>query len=294
MADIYSVLADITGGLNETLKECGFTPVIPEGTEKGELPAVTVSGRITVEYKGENKALKIEHFNNKITLLGAAKEGEILSSDYSQLTLSLLDAETADAKDVKYIVNEFSETLVEHFGTKSQKPTKSKLPTPVSKAAAKSGSVSYDPNTLANRFTSIYTELRDEYKANCEKYGQFLPEEFFINHGTPAVLETIKENNPQRMKRLFNLLNEIYEDGTNETQSLIVVTILGAMNNDQEMLAACVDYMSDDMMSPVINVNKYLASAGGKGARMRLENPPKYKPAKAKKKGMMSMLGNGN
>ena len=96
------------------------------------------------------------------------------------------------------------------------------------------------------------------------------------------------------MKRLFNLLNEIYEDGTNETQSLIAVTILGAMNNDQEMLAACVDYMSDDMMSPVINVNKYLASAGGKGARMRLENPPKYKPAKAKKKGIMSMLGNGN
>lgn len=294
MADIYAVLADIGNGLNETLKECGFTPVIPEGVEKGEFPAVTDSGRITVEYKGENKALKMEHFNNKITLLGVAKEGEILSSDFSQLSLSLLDAETADAKDVKYIVNEFSETLVEHFGTHAKKPVKSKLPTPVSKAAAKSGSVSYDPNTLANRFTAIYTELRDEYKANCEKYGEFLPEDFFMNHGTPAVLETIKENNPQKMKRLFNLLNEIYEDGTNETQSLIAVTILGAMNNDQEMLAACVDYMSDDMMSPVININKYLASAGGKGARMRLENPPKYKPAKAKKKGMMSMLGNGN
>lgn len=294
MADIYSVLADINSGLNEKLKECGFTPVIPEGTEKGELPAVTDSGRITVEYKGENKALKIEHFNNKITLLGASKEGEILSSDFSQLSLSLLDAETADAKDVKYIVNEFSDTLVDHFGSQAKKTVKSKLPTPVSKAAAKSGAVSYDPNTLANRFTAIYTELRDEYKASCEKYGQFLPEEFFINYGTPAVLATIKENNPQKMKRLFTLLNEIYEDGTNETQSLIAVTILGAMNNDQEMLAACVDYMCDDMTSPVINVNKYLASSSGKGAKMRLENPPKYKPSKAKKKGMMSMLGNGN
>ena len=118
---------------------------------------------------------------------------EILSSDFSQLSLSLLDAETADAKDVKYIVNEFSETLVENFGTKSAKPVKSKLPTPVSKAAAKSGSVSYDPNTLANRFTAIYPELRDEYKANCEKYGQFLSEDFFINHGNAAVIETIKE-----------------------------------------------------------------------------------------------------
>ena len=191
MADIYSVLTDITNGLNATLAECGFTPVIPAGVEKGELPAVTDSGRIVIEYKGENKALKLEHFNNKISLLGASKEGEILSSDYSQISLSLLDAETADSKDVKYIVNEFSETLVEHFGTKTQKPTKQKLPTPVSKAAAKSGAVSYDPNTLANRFTAIYPELREEYKANCEKYGQFLPEDFFINHGTPVVLATI-------------------------------------------------------------------------------------------------------
>jgi len=293
MADIYSVLADIANGLNETITNCGFTVVIPEGVEKGALPAVTDSGRIVIEYKGENKALKIEHFNNKISLLGASKEGEILSSDFSQISISLLDAETADSKDVKYIVNEFGETLVEHFGTKTQKPTKQKLPPPVSKAAAKSGAVSYDPNTLANRFTTIYPELREEYKANCEKYGQFLPEDFFMNHGTAVVLATIRENNPVKMRKLFNLLNEMYEDGTNETQSVIAVTILGAMNNDQEMLANCVDYMCDDMTGPVINVNKFLASKGGKSAKMRLENPPKYKPEKAKKKkGMMSMLGN--
>ena len=292
MADIYSILSDINNGLSTVLGECGFTAVIPEGVEKGELPAVTDSGRITIQYKGENKALKIEHFNNKLSLLGANKEGEILSSDYSQISLSLLDSETADAKDVKYIVNEFSETLVEVFGTKTQKPVKSKLPQPVSKAAAKSGAVSYDPNTLANRFTAIYPELREEYKANCEKYGQFLSEEFFIKYGTPVVLETIRENNPVKMRKLFNLLNDIYEDGTNETQSLICVTILGAMDNDQEMLANCLDYMCEDMTSPVINVNKYLASKSGKSAKMRLENPPKYKPGKAKKKGMMSMLGN--
>ena len=290
MADIYAVLAEINNGLNETLKECGFAVVIPDGVEKDALPAVTDSGRITIEYKGENKALKLEHFNNKLSLMGASKEGEILSSDYSQISLSLLDSETADGKDVKYIVNEFSETLVETFGEKAKKPIKSKLPTPVSKAAAKSGSVSYDPNTLANRFTAIYPELREEYKANCEKYGQFLPEDFFVNHGTAVVLETIKENNPQKMKKLFNLLNDIYEDGTNETQSIIAVTILGAINNDQEMLANCVDYMSEDMMSPVININKYLASSGAKGARMRLENPPEYKPKKSKKK-IMSRLG---
>jgi hypothetical protein len=293
MADIYVALAEITNGLSDTMKECGFTVVVPEGAEKGELPAVTDSGRIIIRYKGENKALKIEHFNEKLTLYGASKEGDILDSDYSRLSASLLDEENCDAKGVRYVVSEFSETIVETFGTKAVKPLKTKLPPPVSKAQAKSGAVSYDPNTLGNRFTAVYPELRDEYKANCEKYGQFLPEEFFTKYGTPAVLETIKENNPQKMKKLFNLLNDIYEDGTNETQSLIVVTILGQMNNDQEMLAACVDYMSDDMMSPVINVNKLLGSGSGKSIKMRLANPPKYKPSKDKKnkKGVMNRLG---
>ena len=104
------------------------------------------------------------------------------------------------------------------------------------------------------------------------------------------MLDVIRENNPVKMKKLFNLLNDIYEDGTNETQSIIAVTILGSMNNDQQLLANCIDYMCEDMMSPVIQVNKYLESS--KSAKMRLENPPKYKPKKAKKKsGVMSNLG---
>ena len=292
MADIYAVLGDIFKGLSAAAEECGFTPVIPEGVEKGELPAVNDSGRIIIEYKGENKAIKLEHFNDKLALMGAKKEGEILSSDFSQLTLSLLKAEEANDKDVRYIVSEFGETMVEFFGEKSKKEVKSKLPQPVSKAAAKSGAVSYDPNTLANRFTAVYPELRDEYKANCDKYGQFLPEDFFVNHGNAVVHATIKENNPVKMKKLFNLLNDIYENGSNDVQDVIAVTILGAMDNDQQLLANCVDYMSEDMTSPVININKHLASKSGRGDKMRLENPPKYKPAKAKKSnGIMSRLG---
>lgn len=292
MADIYPVLNDIYKNMSETVADCGFAPVIPAETEKGSMPAVENSGRITIEYKGENKAIKVEYFNNKITLFGAKKEGEILPSDYVSLSVALLEAETANDKDARYVANEFSETLVEHYGTKAQKPVKNKLPQPVSKAAAKSGMVTYDANTLANRFTAIYPELREEYKANCEKYGVFLPEDFFVKHGNAVVHETIRENNPTKMKKLFNLLNDIYEDGNNDVQSIIAVTILGSMENNQEMLAACVDYMSDDMTSVVINVNKFLASKNGKGAKMKLENPPKYKPKKKKKKsGILSSLG---
>ncbi|MBR0113152.1 MAG: hypothetical protein IJM02_05355 [Clostridia bacterium] len=285
MADIYNLLQDIYEGMKPTLEKCGFSPLLPDGLGKDEVPLSIDSGRYFLTFAGNGKAVRIEHFNNKIAIYGALKEGEILDSDYSKLTETLFDPAEANEKDVRYVVNDFSDTVIETFGIKGAKaPVKSKLPTPVSKAAVQSGSSSYDPNTLASRFTTIFPELRAEYKANIDKYGQFLPEDFFLNHGNKVVLDTIKQNNPTAMKRMFKLFNEIYDDGTNETQSLICVTILGAMNNDQEMLANCVDYMSPELTGPVINVNKYLGSRDGKGARMKLDNPPPYKPKKKKKK----------
>lgn len=292
MADICNVLSQIVSGMSTALSTCGFTVVVPEEVEKGSLPAVTKGGTITIEFTGEGKALRMEHFDNRLSLLAASKDGVITDSDFSQLTLSLLDAETADDKDVRYIVNEFSDTITSKFAPGVAKTAKSKLPTPVSKAAAKSGAAAYDANTLANRLTTIYTELRGEYKANCERYGEFLAEDFFVNYGTPAVIATIKENNPQKMKRLFALLNEIYDDGTNDIQSLIAVTILGALDNDQQLLANCVDYMSAELCPTVIQINRYLASKNGRSAKMRLENPPKYKPKKKKKSLIGSSLSN--
>ncbi len=288
MADINQVLSQVVSGLGDTLKECGFTVVIPAGTESGELPATVKGGKITIDFKGENRALRLEHFNNKISLLAAEKEGDITDGDFGQLTISLLDPEEANDKDVRYITNELSESLLNRFGKNAPKQ-KTKLPTPVSKAAAKSGMAAYDANTLASRLSTTFPELKEAYKANFELYGEFLPEDFFDNHGTKVIIDVIKQNDPQKMRRLFNLLNEIYDDGTNETQSLIAVTILGKLNNDQELLANCVDYMSDSMCAPVINVNKMLAKS--KGLRMRIENPPQYKPKK-QSRGAMSHLGN--
>lgn len=293
MADIYTALSAVLKGMEDTLTANGFEAVLPQGVKKGELPAVTESGKITIDFRGEKGALRMEHFDNKIALLITEKTGEdIAESDFGQLSLSLLDPDTADEKDTKYIANDFSESLNQRYGSKTRGGSSSKLPAPVSKAAAKSGAVSYDANTLGSRFTVLYPELRAAYKANVDQYGEFLAEEFFANGGTAAVLQTIKGNDKLKMKKLFGLLNEIYEDGTNEIQSLIAVSILGSMNNDQELLANCVDYMSKDMLSPVVQINKYLASKNGKGAKMRLENPPPYKPEKAKRKNpITSALG---
>lgn len=243
-------------------------------------------------FVGPHGALKVVYENDKLAAY-TSDDAENPADASKKIMLSLLLPD-ADSKEVSYVSNEFSETLNDKFGEKSIKQTKYKPKTPqtVSKAAVKNGSF-YDPSTLASKLCLVFPEIRDAYKLNVATYGDFLAEEFFEKYGTPKVIAAIKENKPATMKKLFQILNEIYEDGTNDTQSLIAVSILGQLGNDQVLLARCVDYMSQTMAPPVIEVNKFLATSAGKRAQAKLKNPPAYKPKKKKKSFMDKMMGAG-
>ena len=275
----------VLSSLSDALATYGFQP---QADEEGKTLTVTDNAADAV-YAGEKGALRLHYADERLELY-AADDVESLETGAKRVLGSLLP-ENADERDVKYVVNEMSETLEMRFSQKAavKKKTVQKAPQTVSKAAVKAGSF-YDPNTLASKLCLVFPELRDAYKANLAQYEEFLPEEFFVNYGTPRVIEAIKENKPATMKKLFQTLNEIYEDGTNDTQSLIAVTILGALNNDQILLARCVDYMSETMAPPVIEVNKFFATAAGKKAKEKLKNPPPYKPKKQKKPGLLSQL----
>ena len=288
--NIQEALRLIDKGIAENLSLKGFSAVYSDSQKKDELPVNEDDGKFYVDYVSERGNVRIIYSDNKLCFqTGEDKGGEI---EYTSISASLFD-ENSDEKDVKYIANEFNDCLDSRFKTKEEnKPAKGvKLPPPVSKAAAKNGNSFFDPNTLANRYTIFYPELRDEYKKNIEKYGEFLADEFFTQFGS-YVVNTIRQNDKQQMKKLFNMINEIYLDGTNEVQSLIAVTIFSQLNNDDELLANCVDYMDPELAAIVINVNRYLASKPGKKAIKLLENPPAYKPPKAKRQGMMQTLMN--
>lgn len=281
----------IIKGIEGSAKNAGLSVEYPEGVRPPELPVTEEGNKSIIMYRGENGRIRIVHEGDKLALhIARADEADAPDDDMPRLSLNLLDLETFDERDLKYIFEEYIETIEKSFGTKTASTGK-KLPTPVSRNQARSGAVAYDANTLGDRFTKIYPELRDEYKKNVELYDEFLAEDFFVNHGNARVIETIRENNGIKMRQLFKLLNDIYEDGTNDTQSLVAVTIIGvSISDNPELLKNCEDYFSDTMREPVLEVIAYLSRS--KGAKMRLANPPIYKPQKQKKKGMFaSMMG---
>ena len=246
--------------------------------------AAADDGKLCRKYSGEKGAVSVECENGRFSIF----IGDTVDVTDKKLCASLFDENSTEG-DVKYLISEAKSSLEEKFAKKApvQKKNNQKGPQTVSKAAVKNGS-SYDANTLASKICLVFPDLRPPYKENLNKYGEFMGEEFFSDYGTAKIIAAIKENNPQTMKKMFQILNEIYEDGTGDTQGLIAVTILGELNNDKILLARCVDYMSETMAPVVIEVNRYLASAGGKKAKKKLANPPAYKPKKQKKPGLFA------
>ena len=203
-----------------------------------------------------------------------------------------MDLEEFDDRDLKSLANEVSNTIVDSYGKKSKRLNK-KAPATVSKTAVKNG-MSYDAYTFASRITNVYPELKEELKKNYETYDEFLSEDFFMNHANKYIIETIKENNKQQMKKLMRVLSDTYENGTNDVQDLVVVTILGELNNDKQLIENCCAFIDDEDFEKTLKaVNKFLASGAGKKAKEKLLNPPKYKPSK-KKKGIMDAMLNAS
>lgn len=293
MIEISEAIRILTDGIKPTVEKAGFTLYYPPECNRQELPVTEDRDTKVVTYAADGAALRIEFTADTVGLYWAETSADVAQKgDYTRLSLNLLETAEAQARDVRSIAEEFNETLQSKFAKGQKSKTNKKLPNSVSKAAVRNGAF-YDLPSFGNRFTAVYPEYRAAFKENIDTYGEFLAEDFFKKYGTPAILQIIRENNPQKMKKLFNLLNEIYDNGVNDVQSLIAVSILGEMHNDETLLSNCVDYMSDELCVNVIRINKYLASSAGRSARIRLENPPRYKPKKAKKNSLLSSLMGG-
>lgn len=283
MLTFDDALAQVLHGTAQVLADNGFTAVVPEGTKKGERPTQKNGDETFVDFTGDKGLVRFSFADNKAVLLLAAADENGEVPELKAASTNYFDPESFDERDIKSLCNEMNDTIVSKFGKTKAKAQNTKMPTPVSRSAAKAGAQSYDANTLANRLVAVYPELKAPYHENYERYGEFLAEEFFTQHATARIIDTLRAGNKQTLSKLFRILNDIYENGTNDTQSLIAVTILGEMQNDPALLGTAQDYMCEDMSETVVLVNKFLASPAGQRAKKKMLNPPPYKPKKQKK-----------
>lgn len=286
MLNRNDALALILKGCAEKFAENGFETVVPADIEKGAAPVFTEEETAYLEFTKGDLTLRLLSHDNVLDVMEKVTDGEFVKTESN-----LLDLDDFDDRAIKSLCNEINDTVTSSHGKKARQAAK-KAPTTVSKTAAKNGA-NYDAYTLASRITSVYPELKDALRDNVQTYSEFLGDDFFVNHANKYIIETIRSNDQKTIKKLFKILSDIYENGSNDVQDLVVVTILGELNNEQELIDRCLAEITDeDFAQTIVAVNKYLASGAGKKAKALLKNPPKYKPPKQKKQGMMSSLAN--
>ncbi len=284
MLNRNDALALILKNCSEKFEQLGFTTVIPENVEKGAAPIFENGDEAYLDFSKEDITIRLFSHDNLLDITEKAGEG-----DFVKVESNLLDLESFEERDIKSLSNEILETVSSSYGKKARQAAK-KAPQTISKTAAKNGA-SYDANTLASRISTLYPELKDAYKENFQTYDEFLGDDFFVNHANKYIMETIRKNDSQQMKKLFKILSDIYENGSNDVQDLVVVTILGELDNDEKLIANCREQITDeDFYETLVAVNKYLASPAGKKAKELMKNPPAYKPPKKKTGGMMSQM----
>lgn len=242
----------------------------------------SASDEKSVTFSGEKGIYRLIHdAETNIIQFDCAYEDKGDETQWNTVSRSLFELSVADDRDVKSLSNEIEDELQHLYNARKKVDLdKIKMPKAVSRTKAKNGIISYDTDSLANRFGTLYPEFKDEIKRNIAEYGEFLPETFFVEHGNAKVLDVIKNGTKAEQKKLFKMLGEVFEDGTNEVQDIIGVTILGEMKNDPQMMAVADAYMTEYMAGPIHEINK-LTAKNNKYTK-KLKNPPAYKPKKNK------------
>lgn len=242
----------------------------------------SASDEKSVTFSGEKGIYRLVHdAETNIIQFDCAYEDKGDETQWNTVSRSLFELSVADDRDVKSLSNEIEDELQHLYNARKKVDLdKIKMPKAVSRTKAKNGIISYDTDSLANRFGALFPEFKDEIKRNIAEYGEFLPETFFVEHGNAKVLDVIKNGTKAEQKKLFKMLGEVFEDGTNEVQDIIGVTILGEMKNDPQMMAVADAYMTEYMSGPIHEINK-LTAKNNKYTK-KLKNPPAYKPKKNK------------
>lgn len=277
MVELATAFNDIAKNLEKINAELGFKEISSEDN--------------ILAFKGEKGIYRLAHDSEtNILQFECAYEDNGEQTEFNTISRSLFELDVVDDRDIKSLSNEFIDELERLFKVRKQvNLDKVKMPKAVSRTKAKNGLVSYDIDSLANRFGTLYPEFKDAIKENVLAYGEFLPEEFFAKYGTPKVLDVIKNGTAAEQKKLFKMLGEVYEDGINDVQDVIAVSILGEMKNDKEMMAVADKYMTEYMAGAVHEVNKLTAKKNR--YTKRLKNPPVYKPKKNKSFSISNQLG---
>ncbi len=216
-------------------------------------------------YKNDKKVVEIKYDDaRQMYVLNIGDIEEDGSYVLSEASAWLFD-DSQNAKDAEAVGIDFSATIKDELGIKHQRSRAAALvdlPT-----ASKDGT--YNITAFTKKVLDVFPALKEDYKAHVTVYGNFLYLNFFGEKLVPQIKSILLENNKKSVKKLFDLLQNVYLHGDRDTVNTIVAVLAAACANDETIKANAIAALGDNkhfvdaltQFIPVITANKKLSTA---------------------------------
>ncbi len=193
-------------------------------------------------YKNDKKAVKVQYEEPRqmyTMQIADIEEGNV--GEYEEVNAWLFD-DTQNAKDATAVGIDFTATLRKNMGIKIKRAQGSEL--------VELPSVSKGGSTTITGFTKkmldFFPVLKDEYKNHIAENGNFLYLNFFGEQLVPQIKAVLDGGNKKQIKKLFDLLDDLYIKGDKDTVNTIVAVICAAAYKNDDMKAKITEMLDDD------------------------------------------------
>ncbi len=193
-------------------------------------------------YKNDKKSVKVLFDDARqmyVMQLADVTDGVI--GEYTEASAWLFD-DSQNAKDAVSVGIDFTATLRKNLGIKIKRETRTQdieLP-----SVSKGGSTTITGFT--KKMLDFFPALKDEYKNHIAENGNFLYLNFFGEFLVPQIKSVVLAGNKKQIKKLFDLLDDLYVKGDKDTVNTIVAVLCAAAYRDDNVSSAISEMLADD------------------------------------------------
>lgn len=216
-------------------------------------------------FKNDKKSVKVQYDEQRqMYTLSAAdiEDGNI--GEYSEINAWLFD-DSQNAKDAMSVGVDFVGSLRKNMGIKIKRTASGndiELP-----SVSKGGSITITGFT--KKMLDFFPVLKDDYKNHIAEYGNFLYLHFFGEYLVPQLKAVLSSGNKKQIKKLYDLLDDLYVKGDKDTVNTIVALLCAAAYKDEylnktvcEMLDTDKHFLSSyQNFMPMLDKSKKLSAA---------------------------------
>lgn len=208
-------------------------------------------------FENEKLSVKIEYDEPKQVynlLVAEITDGAL--GEYSIASSYLFDDSQLE-RDAAGVGIDFVDTLKKRLGIKAKrKAAASEIDLPT---ANKGDAVTV--TVLTSKLLAIYPALKDTYKAEVEAKGKYLYLDFMTTYFVPEIRATLESNNKKNIKKLIDMMLEMFVKGDNATSTVVVALLTAAIGKNEQRFIAATEHM-DECTNLVTSINNMIPLLG--------------------------------